>query len=165
MQAVILAGGAGTRLYPLTLNTPKAMLKIKGQPFLLHVIEELKRSGIKDFVFCIGYLADQFKEFFGDGTRHGIKISYSVEKEFMGTAGALKMAERHLKKDFFVINGDTYLPADYTCVYKAFKHSGKTGMLVLYDNHEKIAEPNIAVDKKYMVTGYIKREKLKKGNK
>lgn len=164
MQAVILAGGAGTRLYPLTLNTPKAMVEIKGKPFILHIIEELKKYGIKDLVFCIGYLADQFRDFFGDGDRYGVRIAYCVEKGFMGTAGALKMAGRYLKKDFFIINGDTYLPVDYTSAYKAFKRSGKTGLMVLYDNHIKIARPNIAVDQNGLVTAYVKREKLKKGN-
>jgi NDP-sugar pyrophosphorylase family protein len=165
MQSVILAGGAGTRLYPLTLNTPKAMIEINGKPFILYIVEELKKYGIKDFVFCIGYLADKFKDFFGDGSRYGINISYSVEKEFMGTGSALKIAERYLKKDFFVINGDTYLPINYISVYKSFKNSRKTGLVVLYDNNKKIAKPNIAINEKGIVTAYVKREKLKRGNR
>jgi NDP-sugar pyrophosphorylase family protein len=164
MQAVILAGGAGTRLYPLTLNVPKAMIVIEGKPFMLRIVEELKRYGIKDFVFCIGYLAEQFKDFFGDGSRFGIKIAYSVEKEFMGTGGAIKMAEAYLKNNFFVVNGDTYLPIDYLSLYKAFKKSHKRGMVVLYDNNEKITEANIAVNDKGIVTAYVKKEKLKRGN-
>ena len=165
MQAVILAGGAGTRLYPLTLDTPKAMIDIQGKPFLLHIVEELEKYGIKDLVFCIGYLADQFKDFFGNGARFGVKISYSIEKEFMGTAGALKMAQRYLKNNFFVINGDTYLPINYSGAYEAFKASGKAGLMVLYDNNIKIAKPNIAINENGMVTAYVKREKLKIGNK
>ena len=160
MQAVILAGGAGTRLYPLTLNIPKAMIKIKGKPFILHLVEELKRNGIKDFVFCIGYLADQFKEFFGDGSRFGIKIAYSVEKKFMGTGGALKLAEPYLKSSFFVVNGDTYLPIDYTLAQQSFRRSRKMGLMVLYDNKAKIAQANINVNDKGLVIDYIKREKI-----
>ncbi|MBI4309223.1 MAG: NTP transferase domain-containing protein [Candidatus Omnitrophica bacterium] len=164
MQAVILAGGAGTRLYPLTRDIPKAMIDINGRPFLLRVVEALKRGGIKDFVFCAGHLAGQIKVFFGDGAHYGVHIAYSVEKEFMGTGGALKMAKRYLENDFFVVNGDTYLPVNYASVYKSFQRCGKAGLIVLYDNHEKIAEPNIAVNARGIVTGYVKMEKLKRGD-
>jgi len=164
MQAVILAGGAGTRLRPLTLDTPKPMIDVNGKPFLLYIIEELKEHGIKDILLCVGYLAEKFKEFFGDGKRFGVSIRYSVEKEFFGTAGALKLAEGMLAEDFFVLNGDTYLKLDYKDVHGSFKKAGKMGMMVIYDNHEKIAEPNIAIDDKGSVVSYGKREQLKAGD-
>jgi NDP-sugar pyrophosphorylase family protein len=164
-QAVILAGGAGTRLRPLTLDIPKPMIEINGKPFLLYIIEELKKYGIKEFVFCIGYLADKFKEFFGDGSRFGVRISYSIEKEFAGTGGALSLAKDLLDQEFFVINGDTYLPINYLAVYEKFKGSNKTGLLVLYDNQEKITAPNIALDDDGNIAAYIKKETLKIGEK
>jgi len=164
MQAVILAGGAGTRLRPLTLATPKPMIDINGKPFLLYVIEELKKHRINDFVLCIGYLAERFKEYFGDGKKFGVNIAYSVEKDFFGTAGALKLAEGLLADDFFVLNGDTYLKANYADIHKAFRKEGKMGLMAVYDNREKIAEANTAIDEKGMVSAYGKREQLKKGD-
>jgi NDP-sugar pyrophosphorylase family protein len=163
MQALILAGGAGTRLKPLTLNTPKPMIDVNGKPFLRYIIDELMRYNINDVILCIGYLPEKFKEYFGDGSDLGIKVRYSVEKEFLGTAGAIRLAENMLADDFLVMNGDTYLPIDYREVYHKFKSSGKTGLMVLYNNAEKIAEPNIALDSSGNVAAYYKREVLKRG--
>jgi len=164
MQAVILAGGAGTRLRPLTLEVPKPMIDINGRPFLLYIVEELKKYGIKDFIFCVGYLAGNFKDYFGDGSKFGVNIKYSVESEFLGTAGALKLAEKYLEDEFFVLNGDTYLPIDYEKVYREFKRIKRMGMIVLYDNSEKVAEENSAVDREGWVVAYGKKEPLKKGD-
>jgi NDP-sugar pyrophosphorylase family protein len=163
MQAVILAGGAGTRLYPLTADVPKPMILINGKPFLLYLVEYLRGYGIKDFVFCTGYLPEKFSEFFGNGEKFGVKIDYSVEKEFLGTGGALKLAEPFLGDDFLVLNGDTYLPIDYSQLYKEFKRMNKLAMLVAYDNRENAAEANTAVAQG-LVTAYNKREPLKKGD-
>ncbi|MFH1386999.1 MAG: sugar phosphate nucleotidyltransferase, partial [bacterium] len=138
MQAVILAGGAGTRLRPLTLNTPKPMIEVNGQPFLSYIVNQLKGVGVTDFVFCVGYLADKFQAYFGDGGRFGVKIVYSVENGFMGTGGALKNAESLLQDEFLVLNGDTYLPIDYNEVINAFRASGRTALLVIYNNQKKI---------------------------
>ena len=165
MQAVILAGGAGTRLRPFTLDTPKPMIDINGKPFLYYIIKELSRYGIKDYVFCVGYLADKFKEYFGDGSGMGIRIVYSIENEFVGTGGALKIAESKLEDDFIAVNGDTYLPIDYSEVYERFKLSDKSGLIVVYDNKERIAEPNIALDEKGDVIAYNKKETLKMGDR
>ncbi|MFC1511177.1 NDP-sugar synthase [Candidatus Margulisiibacteriota bacterium] len=164
-QAVILAGGAGTRLWPLTIETPKPMIEVNGKPFLLYIIEELKKYDIKNFVFCVGYLADHFKDFFGDGQKFGVHIVYSIEKNFIGTGGALKLAVDQLADEFFVVNGDTYLPIDYSKVYDKFASAAKTGLLVLYNNQEKIAEPNISVGPADNVTAYVKKEELKQGDR
>ena len=164
MQAVILAGGAGTRLLPLTLDTPKPMIDVNGKPFLLYIIEELKEHGIKDILLCVGYLAEKFEGFFGDGKRFGVSIKYSVEKDYLGTAGALRLAEDMLAEDFFVLNGDTYLKSDYNDIHSAFIKTRKMGMMVVYDNHEKIAEANIAIDDQGSVVSYGKKEQLKKGD-
>ncbi|MFH1386292.1 MAG: sugar phosphate nucleotidyltransferase [bacterium] len=164
MQAVILAGGAGTRLRPLTFNTPKPMIEINGQPFLSYIVGQLKSFGVKDFVFCVGYLADKFQAYFGDGSRFGVKIAYSVESGFMGTGGALKYAEHLLQDEFLVQNGDTYLPIDYNEAINAFRASGRTALLVIYNNQKKITEPNIAVDRNGKIVAYMKREALKQGN-
>jgi len=164
IQAVILAGGAGTRLRPLTDTIPKPMIPVNGRPFLQYIVEWVVKYGVRECVFCIGYLADKFEEYFGDGSRFGLNIIYSVESQFLGTAGAIKLAENHLKDDFFVINGDTFLPVDLYDVYEAYRKTGGTGMIVVYDNSEKVAEGNIDIDEDGKVLAYGKKELLKKGD-
>ncbi|HTY13857.1 MAG TPA: nucleotidyltransferase family protein [Candidatus Omnitrophota bacterium] len=164
-QAVILAGGVGTRLRPLTYEIPKPMILVNGKPFIEYIVEWLAKHGVKEIVLCVGYLADRFKEYFGDGSWLGVKIVYSVEKDFLGTAGAIKMAEEHLQDEFFVLNGDTFLPVDLNDVYRTFRESGKSGLMVVYDNSEKAAEGNIEIDGEGKVTAYSKKEALKKGDK
>ena len=92
-QVVILAGGLGTRLKPITQVVPKPMVEIDGSPFLEVLVERLKRSGFDDYVMLVGHLGDQIIRHFADGSEFGVKIRYSVEKELLGTGGALKQAE------------------------------------------------------------------------
>jgi mannose-1-phosphate guanylyltransferase len=133
MQAVILAGGLGTRLKPLTERIPKVMTQVMGKPFLLHLLELLKRDGIHDIVLCVGYRGGQIRDFFGNGEDLGISIKYSEEKgELLGTGGALKQAQRLLGEHFFVVNGDTYIPLKYGEVDKAFIKRTKKALMVVY---------------------------------
>lgn len=113
MQAVILAGGLGTRLRLVVDDRPKVMANVSGKPFLEYQVEHLEQNGIDEFVFCVGYLHDHVMEYFGDGSRLGIKIDYSVEKELLGTAGALKHAEKLIDGVFLVLNGDSFLDCDF----------------------------------------------------
>lgn len=110
----ILVGGLGTRLKPITEIIPKPMVSICGKPFLEYQIKQIKNCGIKNIIFCVGYLGEKVKEYFGDGENFGVNISYSYEKELLGTAGAIKNAESLIKTDsFLVLNGDTYLNIDF----------------------------------------------------
>lgn len=158
MQAVILAGGLGTRLRPLTEQTAKVMTLVNGRPFLLHLLELLKGEDVKDIVLCIGYLGKQIRDFFGDGKSLGIRIRYSEETEqLLGTGGALKQAQNLLDDHFFVINGDTYLPVNYSKVEEAFLSCGKKGLMVIYDNREATGvKNNVEVDSDLMVMRYDK---------
>lgn len=108
-KAVILAGGRGERLKPLTDNIPKPMLPVNGKPILLYQIELLKNYGIKNFVICGHYLFEKIKEFFGDGSSFGVSISYMQEKGFMGTGGAIKNAEGLLNSTFLLVYGDEFI--------------------------------------------------------
>ncbi|MCD6567641.1 MAG: NDP-sugar synthase [Dehalococcoidia bacterium] len=112
MKAVILVGGKGTRLYPLTCNTPKAMVPILNKPFLEHMICYLKKYDVLDIVLAMGYLPNSIKSYFGDGTEFGVKITYLVEEKPLGTGGALKNAEFLLNEPFFVFNGDVLTEID-----------------------------------------------------
>ncbi len=109
MKAVILAGGEATRLRPLTCNTAKIMVPVLNQPLLKHVINYLKKHNIVDIIIALG---EQIQGYFGDGSKFGVKIVYSVEHFPMGTAGAVKNAERLLDEPFVVFNGDIFTDID-----------------------------------------------------
>lgn len=106
MKAVVLVGGEGTRLRPLTLTTPKPMLSLVNIPFMEHTFRMLKRYGISDIILATGYLPEVFKSYFGQGERLGINITYVVEEKPLGTCGAVKNVEQHLDDTFIVFNGD-----------------------------------------------------------
>lgn len=158
MQTIILAGGLGTRLRPLTEEIPKVMVSVNGKPFLLHLLQLLKGQGISDIVLCIGYLGQQVRDFFGNGEILGMNIRYSEEREkLFGTGGALKQAQSLLANYFLVINGDTYLPIDYADVEKAFLRRAKKALTVVYNNQEDTGtKNNVALDDNLMVIRYDK---------
>src|SRR5438067_179590 len=93
MQALILAGGKGTRLRPLTVYTPKPIVPICNRPFLLYQIDTLKRAGITDITLSLSYQPEKIEQIMGDGSNFGVKLKYTVEPQPMGTAGAYKFAE------------------------------------------------------------------------
>ncbi|MCL5257655.1 MAG: nucleotidyltransferase family protein [Patescibacteria group bacterium] len=112
-QAVILCAGLGTRLRPLTDNMPKPMVPILGKPMLLWNIEQFKKYGVINFKINLYHLPDVIKNYFGDGSKFGVKIEYSFEKEILGTAGALGEFDKKLDDFFFLIYGDVVSFIDY----------------------------------------------------
>jgi mannose-1-phosphate guanylyltransferase len=113
-QALILVGGQGTRLRPLTCNTPKSMVPVLNIPFLEHVILNLKNHGIVDIIFAQHHLSESMAHYFGDGKKLGVNIAYVMEDAPRGTAGAIKNAEEFLKGTFFVLNGDIFHSRNFT---------------------------------------------------
>ncbi|MBI1761659.1 MAG: NDP-sugar synthase [Acidobacteria bacterium] len=106
MQALILAGGKGIRLRPLTIHTPKPIVPVANRPFLHYQIELLKRAGITDITLSLSYQPNKIEEVFGDGSEHGVRIRYTVESDPLGTAGAFKHAHTGSKSATVVLNGD-----------------------------------------------------------
>ncbi len=106
MKAVILAGGVGTRLRPLTYVLPKCLLPIGGVPLLEHTVNYLKSYGVSEFVVCVAYLKRQVMEAIGDGSRLGTSIKYAEADSPLGTAGQLKTAEPFIDGTFVAMNGD-----------------------------------------------------------
>ena len=120
MQAILLAGGLGTRLWSVVNDRPKPMALIEDKPFMEYVIHELSRYGITDIIFAVGYKGSMVEDYFGDGRRFAtseggrLRIRYAYEKELLGTAGAIKNAGRMVTEDtFFVLNADTFYQIDY----------------------------------------------------
>ena len=107
MKAIIIAGGMGTRLRPLTYNVPKPIVPLANKPFVYHQIELLKKFGVTEVILNLHYLSDNIKSLFDDGKKLGVKIDYSIEKSPLGTAGAVKNAEEYFDKGpMIVFNGD-----------------------------------------------------------
>lgn len=130
--AIILAGGLGTRLRPLTDKTPKPLLPIKGKPILEHAINNFKRHKITDIILSIGYKADRIKEYFKDGSQLGANISYCIEDEPLGTGGAIKQASEGINEAFLAINGDNLADFDWTQMMKEHKENNAKITLALY---------------------------------
>ena len=107
-KAVLLVGGFGTRLRPLTNNRPKSFLPVLNRPFLEHIIVYLKNYGITDIILTLNYLPEVIQNRFGDGKEYGVHLTYCIEKDPLGTAGAVKNAEAYLNETFFVFNGDIF---------------------------------------------------------
>ncbi|MDA4130106.1 MAG: sugar phosphate nucleotidyltransferase [Thaumarchaeota archaeon] len=157
MQAVIFAGGLGTRLRPLTDSVPKPMVPVNGKPFLEHELQLLCQSGIREFVLCVGYLGKVIQEYFGDGGKFGVRLEYSFDGDQpLGVAGALKRAAPLLQDTFFATYGDSYLRADYSVIMEEFRRTQKLGMMLVYENHNAYGRSDLAV-KDGLVTKYNKR--------
>lgn len=158
MQAVILAGGLGTRLWPLTRTVPKPMVPVAGVPYLEHQLRLLEKQGIRSILILTGYLGEQIEEYFGDGSRFGLAIEYSREQTPVGTGGALRDARSKLAETFLVIYGDSYLPIDYTESLSNLEGSDAAGLLVVYANRlsDTSVKNNVDVDAAGYVTRYEK---------
>jgi histidinol-phosphate phosphatase family protein len=132
-KAVILAGGRGERLRPLTDLIPKPMIEIAGKPLLQHQIEVLKKNGITEIVLCGSYLVEKIKDYFGDGVQFGVKIYYPDEPEQLGSGGAVKNAQEFLKdtKRFIIINGDKMIGPEFDFSTMLNYDAGKNGFATL----------------------------------
>ena len=132
MQAIILAGGFGSRLRPVIQDLPKPLAPVNGKPFLEYLLANLKKLGLSRFIFCVHYLAEKIQEYFDDGANYGINIEYSVEKKPLGTGGALGLLRRRLQeRTFCVINADTYLNLDLGDCYSFHRQKDATATLAL----------------------------------
>ncbi len=131
MQALILAGGKGTRLRPLTVYTPKPIVPICNRPFLLYQIDTLRRAGITDITLSLSYQPDKIEQLLGDGSAHGVKLKYTVEPQPMGTAGAYKFAEDLIREPTVVFNGDILTDLDLKAVIREHSDRQATATVVL----------------------------------
>jgi mannose-1-phosphate guanylyltransferase len=132
IQAVVLVGGVGTRLRPLTDSRPKPMVPLVDRPFAAHQIDHLGRHGITDVIFSCGYRPDALEAYFGDGSGMGVRARYVVDPEPLGTAGAIKNAESLIETDrIVVLNGDILTDLDLGEVIAGHREAGARGTIVL----------------------------------
>jgi NDP-sugar pyrophosphorylase family protein len=137
MKAFILAAGLGTRLRALGLDVPKVMVPVGGKPLLQHHIELLSRQGIREFIVNLHYLPEKITDYFGDGSRFGVRITYSRETELLGTAGAVKKMERELRDGPFVLfYGDNLVRCDFAPLLALHRDRQALATIALWESPE-----------------------------
>ena len=133
MKAVILAGGLGTRLQPYTNSLPKPMLPLGEKPILEHLIEWIKKNGVKEIVLCVSYLRKKIEDYFGDGKKFGVKIEYAISKKPLATAGQLKTAEKFIDDTFVCLYGDSIYNFSLKNMISHHKRKKSTVTMSLYE--------------------------------
>lgn len=159
MQALILAGGFGTRLRPLTLNTPKPVVPLVGRPMLTYQLEILKYAGISDVILSLNYQPDKIREVIGDGADYGVQVRYVVEPEPLGTAGAVKFAEEFITDTTVILNGDNLINLDVHALIQYHKEKQAQMTVVL----ETIENPSnyglVEIDDENRIVNFLEKPK------
>lgn len=159
-QAVILAGGLGKRLHPLTLTTPKPMIKIHGKPFLAYLIEMLKKNGIEEVLLLVGYLHEQIENYFKEGEDFGLKIIYSHSPVEAQTGTRIRNAKKLIHTNFLLMYADNYWPLALHTLSEHHWKMNRMGTITVYKNLDGYTKNNIKIDEDGLVEAYDKRKLL-----
>ena len=154
--AIILAGGLGTRLQPLTDETPKPLLSMLGKPIVQHIMENLAKYGIKKVILSIGYKAKHIQNYFGDGSQYGISLAYSLEQEPLGTGGAIKQAAKQLTTPFFLVWGDNLMDINYQDLYQTYLHTRKNVTMTITPR-EDVEHFGVAKVEQNIITSFVEK--------
>ena len=163
VRAFVLAGGLGTRLQSRFGDLPKPLAPIGGRPFLERQLEWLARHGVREVVLCTGHGADQVRDLLGDGARLGVRLIHSAEPEPLGTAGALRLARRHLQGAALVLNGDTLAPCDPWAVERARWESGADGAVALYRVADAASRGRVELDGEGRIARFVEKDLAHRG--
>jgi NDP-sugar pyrophosphorylase family protein len=156
MRAVILAGGKGRRLLPYTAVFPKPLVPVGDRPILAIVIEQLQRAGFTHLTLAVGHLAGLIQAYFGDGSRMGIRIDYSIESTPMGTAGPLSLID-DLDDDFLVMNGDLLTDLDVAAFIRAHRDAGTIATIAVYRKVVDLTLGVLSLDAHSQVIDYVEK--------
>ena len=159
LKAVILVGGEGTRLRPLTYHTPKPMVPVLNVPFLEHVIRNLKEHNVTEIVMAQHYLAASMKDYFGNGSKLGVNLYYVMEESPLGTAGAVKNLADFLDGTFFVLNGDIFHNRDFTAMLKFHRRHRAKATIVLSPVEDPTIYGVVETDKRGRVVRFTEKPK------
>ncbi|UCH50350.1 MAG: NDP-sugar synthase [Chloroflexota bacterium] len=159
MKAVILVGGEGTRLRPLTYTTVKAMVPVLNKPFIEYVIRYLSNHNIKEIILALGYKPDCITDYLGDASQLGTKLIYSVETEPLGTAGAIKHAEQYIDDTFFIMNGDIFTDLNLTDMLRFHRNKGAKVTIALTPVDDPTRFGVVETDSNQRVTRFIEKPK------
>jgi len=155
-QAVILAGGLGTRLRPITNNTPKPMIRFHGKPFLEYLIIMLRGQGVSEVVLLLGYLSDQIVDYFKDGKNFGVDIKYSISHVEDDTGSRLKKGFNLYNDEFLLMYCDNYWPLELKKMYSNYKKNNKDAQITIYNNKDMYTKNNCKVSKEGLLEIYDK---------
>lgn len=158
MQAVIMAGGKGTRIASLNKDIPKPMFELCGKPVLEYAVQELVSQGILDIIIVVGHLGNVIKEYFGDGSRMGAQISYITEDQPLGTAGALFLLKDRIKDDFFLLNGDIIFSIDFKRLWDYHKQKCGLATILVHPNSHPYDSGLVQYDGEGRVTQWLTKE-------
>jgi mannose-1-phosphate guanylyltransferase len=156
--AIILAGGMGTRLKPLTDKIPKPLVPIQDRPLLEHIILHFKKYGVKKVILSVGYKAEQIKAYFKDGKKLGVKIEYAEECLPLGTGGALKKAASGIREPVFVQWGDNLIDMDWSEMEKIY-HQQKNPVIMSLVEREDVENFGVAKLKGDKIIGFVEKPK------
>jgi len=158
MKAVVMAGGEGSRLRPLTSRRPKPLAPVANKPVMEHIVDLLRRHGVTEIVATLHYLADEIESYFGDGSDFGVRMSYVVEDTPLGTAGAVKMAESLLSDaPFIVISGDALTDLDLTALASDHARSGAFATITLKRVSNPLEFGVVIVDENHKITRFLEK--------
>src|SRR5579884_146029 len=157
MKAVLMAGGEGSRLRPLTILRPKPMVPIVNKPVMEHVLALLKRHGITDVIVTVQYLASVIQDYFGDGSQLGMQISYSVEEVPLGTAGSVKKAQDLLTDTFMVISADALTDFDLGSIIDFHRSHHATATLTLYQVPNPLEYGVVIIDDEGRIRQFLEK--------
>jgi histidinol-phosphate phosphatase family protein len=156
-QLIILAGGAGTRLRERLGDLPKPMIPVAGKPLLEHQVDLAKKFGFTDLIFFVHYRADLIEKYFGDGKNFGVQIRYVLEKEPLGTAGAVLAGFEKLAERFVVLYGDTMVNVDLNRIWNAHEKAKVAATLLLHPNDHPLDSDLVEIDSNSFVTAFHNR--------
>ncbi len=162
MKVVVMAGGRGTRISSVNSEVPKPMIPILDKPIMQYGIECLRRQGYRDFIIVIGYRGEVVKEYFGNGDKFDIKISYIEEKKPLGTAGALYLLKDIIKDDFLLLNGDIIFDVNIHKFTENHKKMGAVATIFTHPNNHPYDSGIIITDEKNMVLRWLHKEDKRK---
>ncbi len=157
---MILCGGEGTRLRPYTYNVPKPMLPIAGKPILQYVIENLKRQGFTEIILMVGYLHEQIQNYFKDGKRFGVSITYSIETEALSTAGAIYGQKEKVKDVFAVLMGDHVTNINLAKMVDYHKKQKAIGTIAIYSQKKQLEYGIVNMESNGTITGFSEKPTL-----
>jgi NDP-mannose synthase len=159
MRAVILAGGIGSRLRPYTLSLPKPLLPVGDKPILEIIVQQLAKFGFNHLTMAVNHQAELFSAYFGDGRKWGVRITYSLEREALGTMGPLRLID-DLPPDFLVMNGDVLTDLDYAAAFRTHQEQRQRFTIFAATRRQKIDFGVLHVDGRKHLSGFEEKPEL-----
>ena len=158
MKVVIMAGGKGTRIAQVNATVPKPMIPIEGKPILEYQIETFKKQGYTDIILIVGHMGNVIQKYFGDGSAFGVQISYIVEEQPLGTAGALYFLKDEIQNDFLLLNGDIIFDVDIQKFLEYHCNQRTAATILTHPNSHPYDSGIIIADDKNRVTNWLHKE-------